>query len=220
MKKIAVLNYIFVVLIIVSNYSCSNHKETKYILKQAETVMEEHPDSAYALLDKLEGEKEGLPQSLRMRYELLRAQSMNKTDVPFTSDSVLLRVAQYYDKNVQIQAERLKQTEFSKGYCKYRTLFTLNNGNLCNVISFLMNLLAFFAVKADIRFIYGNNYNSWSEGNFEDQKVGPGIIDGDRGGLIEYNNLDKSQWNHNKCSIVFARTLLDIIFQYQLMKKI
>ena len=99
MKKIAVLNYIFVVLIIVSNYSCSNHKETKYILKQAETVMEEHPDSAYALLDKLEGEKERLPQSLRMRYELLRAQSMNKTDVPFTSDSVLLRVVQYYDKN-------------------------------------------------------------------------------------------------------------------------
>jgi len=99
MKKIAVLNYIFVVLIIVSNYSCSNHKETKYILKQAETVMEEHPDSAYALLDKLECEKERLPQSLRMRYELLRAQSMNKTDVPFTSDSVLLRVAQYYDKN-------------------------------------------------------------------------------------------------------------------------
>ena len=122
------------------------------------------------------------------------------------------RNTQYYDKNVQIQAERLKQTEFSKGYCKYRTLFTLNNGNLCNVISFLMNLLAFFAVKADIRFIYGNSYNSWSEGNFEDQKVGPGIIDGDRGGLIEYNNLDKSQWNHNKCSIVFARTLLDIIF--------
>ena len=99
MKKIAVLNYIFVVLIIVSNYSCSNHKETKDILKQAETVMEEHPDSAYALLDKLENEKEHLPQSLRMRYELLRAQSMNKTDIPFTSDSVLLRVAQYYDKN-------------------------------------------------------------------------------------------------------------------------
>ncbi len=40
MKKIAVLNYLCVVLIIVSNYSCSNHKETKYILKQAETVME------------------------------------------------------------------------------------------------------------------------------------------------------------------------------------
>ena len=122
------------------------------------------------------------------------------------------RNTQYYDKNVQIQAERLGQTEFSRDYCKYRTLFTLNNGNFCNVISFLMNMVAFFAVKADIRFIYGNNYNSWSEGNFEDQRVGPGIIDGDHGGLIEYNNLDKTQWNHNKGSIVFARTLLDIIF--------
>ena len=122
------------------------------------------------------------------------------------------RNTQYYDKNVQIQAERLGQTDFSRDYCKYRTLFTLNNGNFCNVISCLMNMVAFFAVKADIRFIYGNSYNSWSEGNFEDQKVGPGIIDGDNGGLIEYNNLDKTQWNHNKCNIVFARTLLDIIF--------
>ena len=122
------------------------------------------------------------------------------------------RNTQYYDKNVQIQAERLGQTDFSRGYCKYRTLFTLNNGNFCNVISCLMNMLAFFAVKADIRFIYGNNYNSWCEGNFEDQKVGPGIIDGDRGGLIEYNNLDKTQWNHNKGGIVLARTLLDIVF--------
>ena len=122
------------------------------------------------------------------------------------------RDTQYYEANVQIQAERLVQNDFTKDYCQYRTLFTLNNGNFCNVISFLMNIIAFISVKADIRFIYSNSYNSWSEGNFENSKLGPGIVDGDQGGIVEFNIIEKSQWNHNKCGIVFARVLLDVIF--------
>lgn len=122
------------------------------------------------------------------------------------------RDIQYYDNNVQIQANRLPQNSFSKNYCKYRTLFTLNSGNFCNVISFLMNIVVFLSVKADIRFIYNNSYNSWSEGNFENPKIGGGLVDGDQSGMVEYNNIEKSQWNHNTGEIVLFRTLLDVIF--------
>ena len=118
----------------------------------------------------------------------------------------------YYDNNLKTQAKRLPQNDFTNDYCKYRELFSLNIGSFCNVCSYLMNIVAFLSVKADIRFIYNNNYNSWSEGNFENSKIGGGIVDGDQSGIVEYNSIEKSQWNHNKGGIVFLRVLLDIIF--------
>ena len=75
-----------------------------------------------------------------------------------------------------------------------------------------MNIVAFLSVKLDIRLTYNNNYNSWSEGNFENPKVGGGLVDGDQSGMVEYNNIEQSQWNHNKGGIVLLRVLLDIIF--------
>lgn len=122
------------------------------------------------------------------------------------------RDIQYYESNVKTQANRLPQNDFTKDYCKYRTLFSLNSGNFCNVCSFLMNIVAFLSVKLDIRLTYNNNYNSWSEGNFENPKVGGGLVDGDQSGMVEYNNIEQSQWNHNKGGIVLLRVLLDIIF--------
>ena len=117
----------------------------------------------------------------------------------------------YYDNNIKTQAKRLVTNEFTEDYCKYRTLFSLNNGNLCNVICFLMNIILFISVRLEIRLIYGNTYNSWSEGNFEIPKIGGGLVDGDQGGLAEYNSIEKSQWNHNKCGIVFLRAVIDFI---------
>lgn len=121
------------------------------------------------------------------------------------------RDTQYYDNNIKEQAKRLTQNDFTKEYCKYRTLFSLNGGNFCNVISFLMNIVAFLSIKAEIRFIYNSSYNSWSEGNFENPKLAGGLVDGDNSGLMEYNNIEQSQWNHNSCLIVFIRTVLDVI---------
>lgn len=117
----------------------------------------------------------------------------------------------YYDNNIKTQAKRLVTNEFTDDYCKYRTLFSLNDGNLCNVICFLMNIILFISVRLEIRLIYGNTYNSWSEGNFEIPKIGGGLVDGDQGGLAEYNSIEKSQWNHNKCGIVFLRAVIDFI---------
>ena len=74
-----------------------------------------------------------------------------------------------------------------------------------------MNIILFISVRLEIRLIYGNTYNSWSEGNFEIPKIGGGLVDGDQGGLAEYNSIEKSQWNHNKCGIVFLRAVIDFI---------
>ena len=122
------------------------------------------------------------------------------------------RDTQYYDDNITIQAKRLPQNSFVEGYCKYRTLFTLNSGNLCNVCSFLMNIVAFLSVKFEIKKIYNGTYNSWSENNFENSKMAGGLVDGDQSGMVEYNNIEQTQWNHNKWTIVLLRVLLDIVF--------
>ena len=122
------------------------------------------------------------------------------------------RDTQYYDSNLKEQARRLTQNDFTESYCKYRTLFSLNNGNFCNVLTFLMNVVAFLSIKAEIKFIYNNSYNSWSQGNFENPKIDAGLVDGDNSGLMEYNNLEQSQWNHNHWRIVLLRTILDVIF--------
>lgn len=121
------------------------------------------------------------------------------------------RDIKYYENNLSIQANRLPVNDFVKDYCKYRTTLALNNGNFCNVISFLMNIVAFLSVKADLKFNYANTYSSWKEGNFEVPRVGGINNDEQQGNVNEYNNIEQSQWNHNKCHIVFFRTLLSVV---------
>ena len=65
----------------------------------ADSLMNSRPDSALAVLEGAEGEMAGEPKSVRMRYQLLRHQAMNKAFVPFTSDSLMLDVADYYDSH-------------------------------------------------------------------------------------------------------------------------
>ena len=77
----------------------------------ADSLMNSRPDSALAVLEGAEGQMAGEPKSVRMRYQLLRHQAMNKADVPFTSDSLMLDVADYYDRhgtaNDRVQAHYL-----------------------------------------------------------------------------------------------------------------
>ena len=65
----------------------------------ADSLMNSRPDSALAVLEGAEGDMAGEPKSVRMRYQLLRHQAMNKAFVPFTSDSLMLDVAAYYDSH-------------------------------------------------------------------------------------------------------------------------
>ena len=72
---------------------------TPQALLLADSLMNSRPDSALAVLEGAEGEMAGEPKSVRMRYQLLRHQAMNKADVPFTSDSLMLDVTDYYDRH-------------------------------------------------------------------------------------------------------------------------
>ena len=122
------------------------------------------------------------------------------------------RDIKYYENNINLQANRLPINDFVRDYCKYRTTLSLNNGNFCNVISFLMNIVAFLSVKADLKFNYANTYNSWKEGNFEVPRLAGINNDEQQRGVNEYNNIEQSQWNHNKCHIVLLRTILSVVF--------
>jgi tetratricopeptide (TPR) repeat protein len=68
-------------------------------LRLADSLMDSRPDSALAVLDAARGQTAGAPEAVRMRYQLLRHQAMNKAYVPFTTDSVMLVVADYYDRH-------------------------------------------------------------------------------------------------------------------------
>ena len=64
-------------------------------LQLADSLVEAEPDSALAYLRGLKGQKGS--KAYRYRYQLLLAKAMNKAYVPFTSDSVMKEVADYYD---------------------------------------------------------------------------------------------------------------------------
>lgn len=107
------------------------------------------------------------------------------------------RDIEFYKKNAMIQINDMPSNSFSNSYCKYRKLFYLNSGNFCNLICFLMNIIAFLAIKLDLHMTYMNNYNSWSQGNFEKPRIDTIGNNLDQSGVAEYNNIEQSQWNHN-----------------------
>ena len=65
----------------------------------ADSLMEANPDSGLAYLQGLKGQAEKSSKADRYRYQLLLAKAMNKAYAPFTSDSVMKDVAQYYDRH-------------------------------------------------------------------------------------------------------------------------
>lgn len=80
-------------------FACSHDKQADKVIDNALAVMEEDPDSALSLLNNIKGMKKEWPKSQRMRYELVYAQAQNKAFIPFTTDSVVLNVVNYYDNH-------------------------------------------------------------------------------------------------------------------------
>lgn len=121
----------------------------------------------------------------------------------------------YYKTNGKEQVERMPSNDFTNKYCGYRNKFYLDYGNFCNVFCFLMNIIAFFSVKADFHFIYQDNYKSWNERNFEKPKVE--IVNLDQSAQNdEYSHIDESQWNHLGLCINFIRLIILIVIIFLL----
>lgn len=96
------MNYktIYFLLIITILTSCVGKKKYDDMMQRADSIMDVDDDSAKVAIQMLDGAKSQLPdftKGQRMRYELLYHKAMNKAYIPFTSDSVMLKVADYYE---------------------------------------------------------------------------------------------------------------------------
>ncbi len=89
----------YIVFLICTIAACTGNRVTETLLQKADSLMDIAPDSVYRLLDSLCDRSEGYSRSLRMRCELLKAKAQNKAYVDFTTDSVMLQVADYYDSH-------------------------------------------------------------------------------------------------------------------------
>jgi len=94
MRRLLLLVMVFPLLML----SCSRGgKELAAKLHLADSLIEAEPDSGAALLMSLEEEAADASKANRYRYQLLLAKAMNKTYRPITTDSVMRKVADYYD---------------------------------------------------------------------------------------------------------------------------
>ena len=78
--------------------SCGTRREYKDALLRAETVMDEHPDSALLILDSLGQYESEFNRHFRMQYQLHRQNAVNKTSDKFTSDSLCQVLVSYFDR--------------------------------------------------------------------------------------------------------------------------
>ncbi len=67
------------------------------MLRKAETLVNQHPDSALALLDSIQNPM-NLPNKQRYRYILLRVQAKDKNYEDIASDTLVFKAKEYYSK--------------------------------------------------------------------------------------------------------------------------
>jgi len=91
---------IFIYLCILFFISCNN-RESGYIpeLSKAESLLDSHPDSAMHILHALNKNKVNKNEAVRMNYYLLLYQAEDRCYIDHTSDSIMLKVVHYYEKN-------------------------------------------------------------------------------------------------------------------------
>lgn len=91
--------------------ACGGDNSFMVQLRHLDSLLIEHPDSVYQVLEGMEKESRAQSEASRMYYALLRADAQNKAYIDFTTDSVMLQVADYYDlhgtANEQMRAHYL-----------------------------------------------------------------------------------------------------------------
>lgn len=76
---------------------CSRNPKAEALLNSAEELTGQNPDSALRILDSVD--VENLTRKQQMRYYLVHASAQNKAYIPFTSDSIMKEVVEYYDSH-------------------------------------------------------------------------------------------------------------------------
>lgn len=78
--------------------SCRQDNRYETIISNTESIIEENPDSALAILNRLDSNKSAFDEPLMMRFEMLKASAQNTAYIPFHTDSVAKVFTSYYDK--------------------------------------------------------------------------------------------------------------------------
>ena len=94
MKQVA---YIIIALCVF--LACDGNRQQEETLMRAKAMMNEHPDSALAILDSLGLHEKEFGRHFRMQYLLQRTCAQNKTDVIFTSDSLAKELTDHFDRH-------------------------------------------------------------------------------------------------------------------------
>lgn len=90
------LNILIIIIINLNIISCSeNPAQTEKVLNQAETLLEELPDSALTLLNQTDFPK-NLNKSLYYKYILLTIQAKDKNYLDITHDSIIKEASNYF----------------------------------------------------------------------------------------------------------------------------
>ena len=90
----------YLLLVIMILASCAGNRKYDDLMQRADSIMDADDDSAKVAIRMLDGVKTQLPEftkGQRMRYQLLYHKAMNKAFIPFTSDSIMQEVADYYE---------------------------------------------------------------------------------------------------------------------------
>ena len=91
------LLYAFVAVIILA--ACVGNGKERAKIDVAQSIINERPDSALAILDSLEASSNQFSQSTLRRWQLLRLMAQNKCDTIFHSDSLQFILTDYYDNH-------------------------------------------------------------------------------------------------------------------------
>lgn len=108
--------FLFCVLVIAA---CTRDRQVDKFIDYAQQSLCTQPDSALYVLNGLDKKKTCWPKSQRMRYELVYAQAQNKAFIPFTTDSIVLELADYYNHHGSINERMI--ANYMVG-CAYRDL--------------------------------------------------------------------------------------------------
>ena len=96
--------------------SCGTRREYKDALLRAETVMDEHPDSALLILDSLGQFENEFNRHFHMQYQLHRQNAVNKTSDKFTSDSLCQVLVHYFDRHGSVNERVLAHYLLGRAY--------------------------------------------------------------------------------------------------------
>lgn len=80
-------------------FACTNHQQLEDDLHKVVSIIDDDAELAYAKLDSISTKPEDMPENLRMKFYMLRADLHNRLMIDMSDDSLFHDVVDYYDHN-------------------------------------------------------------------------------------------------------------------------